>query len=148
MKNNTTNLALYWSRCQTGVPVRIEVVPGAGLRLGAGNAPNSTTAPLAYARVNSPTGRLLLHFVRTEALYHQPYLQRDTLLISAQSYLRPTLARLLGLPNTHFQLRPGNYPLLTDQHFTTAAIAIIPRRLPSAEPVTNAYTEEYRVLPG
>jgi hypothetical protein len=131
MKNPTISLLRYWSRCQQGLPVYFAANAGGGHSLSLGpTAKASATGPRVYARLDRPTERLLLHFVRTGAPSNCVLLRGDVLHLPEGSTISSQLARQLFLPADHYHLRPGKYPLLSDQRFLTASVEIIERQLP------------------
>ncbi|MEL7161795.1 MAG: hypothetical protein AAFN92_13625 [Bacteroidota bacterium] len=82
---------------------------------------------LAYARLDAPTGRLLVHFLRHsirtdrhQGLFFGGYCQ-----LSRLRYLSPAVVRALGLSPGILRLRPGNYPLLIDEHFYTVSLPLL-----------------------
>ena len=131
MKNPPITLVRYWSRCQQGLPVYFATNAGGGHSLSPGStAKASATRPRVYARLDRPTGRLLLHFVRTGAQGNCVLLRGDVLDLSEGSTINSQLAHQLFLPADHCNLRPGKYPLLSDQRFLTASVEILGRQLP------------------
>lgn len=131
MKKPSINLLRYWSRCQKGAPVSFDSASYGKLSLRLGcSSEASDTGPMLYARINIPTGRLLVHFLWTDALKDLALLQNGMLRIPDGSTLGPRLAHLLSLPEERHQLRPGEYPLLTDERFLTASIELVRTRQP------------------
>lgn len=144
MKNHSISLTHYWNRCRKGLPVSFSGRPGRGLILRLESAAVvKNAASLVYARLDEPTGRLLLHFVRTAQLIEHASFKNDVLQVPVNSVISPSVARLLRLPGDRYHLRPGNYPLLTDEQFSTASVRLI--RMQRAEVSAPAHRQQ---LPG
>lgn len=119
-----TQQNIFWKRCQQGLPVQFRNSPATnypGLHLGLPPG-QSEERELVYARIDRPTARLLLHFLRTPA---SDKLNRSTLTIGPNCRLSPTVARLLRLGSQRVIIRPGNYPVLIDDRFLTVSVALI-----------------------
>ena len=140
MKNPPINLLRYWSRCQKGLPVYFAQTPAGRLSLRLGCSLKASDAPpLLYARLNKPTGRLLLHFIRTQSLEGLSLLQGGMLRIPAGCVLNAGLAELLSLPPEDHQLRAGTYPLLSDKRFLTASIQLLRSQSPATPLATTGH---------
>jgi len=109
----------YLTECRNGLPVRFRS-RGTGLELvtPARDYPD-TRVPMIYARLDRPTGRLLLHFLQSGANGRREYFT-----VPAECLISPTVARLLELGRGRHALRPGKYLLLTDDFFATASVGL------------------------
>lgn len=125
MTNRTSHLAHFRSRCQAGLPVWFDHRPdGTTLRQGTSTNP-LPAVPLLYARLDRPTGRLLLHYVISPGRVKSVMLENETLTVPRRCTISNSVSRLLHISPEKRLLRKGRHPLLNDGHFLTASVGVV-----------------------
>jgi hypothetical protein len=145
MYTTSSTYPLFLANCQRGVPVEVYFGQRGqhqqiDLRLYNESRKDIITASvLAYARIDRPTGRLLVHFLRQSLPAQQlvSAFSRNQLSISSEGTIAPAAARLLGLPEGHYTLPTGQYPVLTDDHFATVSLRLQSMQLQAVSTVVR-----------
>lgn len=123
----------FLSSCQTGIRTRVALaaedpnVQNCQIRLYDEKPPEvSTPTVVAYLRIDKPTGRALVHFVRNSIpeVSWRLCFAKGLFSVSDDYSLSTGVIEALGWKGNKYEVTKGFYPLLEDAEFITASLRI------------------------